>query len=42
MAQPSMFPDLTPRLVDLAWFHVDKPIDLNQELKVRKIYVFMF
>lgn len=34
MAQPPLYPTLTPRLVDPAWFQVDKPVDLALELKV--------
>ncbi|XP_071547580.1 anaphase-promoting complex subunit 15-like [Panulirus ornatus] len=39
MAQPPLYPSLTPRLVDPAWFQVDKPVDLAQELKEQeKVY----
>lgn len=34
MAQPPLYPSLTPLLVDPAWFLVDKPVDLDKELKV--------
>lgn len=33
MAQPPLYPTLTPLLVDPAWFLVDKPVDLDKELK---------
>ncbi|KAK3866850.1 hypothetical protein Pmani_024979 [Petrolisthes manimaculis] len=33
MAQPPIYPTLTPRVVDPAWFQVDRPVDLDQELK---------
>ena len=29
-----LLPDLRPRLVDPLWFDVDRPVDLNAELKV--------
>ncbi|XP_068202614.1 anaphase-promoting complex subunit 15-like [Palaemon carinicauda] len=33
MAIPPLFPSLMPRIADPAWFQVDKPVDVAQELK---------
>lgn len=41
MAQPPLYPTLTPLLVDPAWFLVDKPVDLDKELKVCWFLVIM-
>ncbi|KAG0721034.1 Anaphase-promoting complex subunit 15 [Chionoecetes opilio] len=36
MAQPPLYPTIAPLLVDPAWFLVDKPVDLDKELKFQE------